>query len=187
MIVYRHLYDLLESIEDCIRNKRILPCLTLLYCGIDVVSSLDRAPHEKTRAAFVRWVENYMLKPKRRSLECSAIDLYAARCGIVHTFTAAADLVDKELARPIAYAWGTAEPSALRAAASALDRNECVVHVRDLIDAFRKGLAEYLVELDNDPSRETRFNKAVSLWFNHVGTEEVSEFLRITSYRVFGV
>src|SRR5689334_18015901 len=117
---------------------------------------------------------------KGRSLDCSAIELYAARCGVVHTFSAKADLVEKRLARPIAYAWGPAEPSMLKAAASALERNECVVHVRDLIDAFRGGLAEYLGELNDDPSREKRFRQAEGAWFAHMGTGEVSDFLRIT-------
>jgi hypothetical protein len=37
-----NLIALLESIEDCLTKRRILPCLMLLYSGIDVVASLER-------------------------------------------------------------------------------------------------------------------------------------------------
>jgi hypothetical protein len=58
MLAFQHnLIDHLDAIEDCLQTRRFLPCLCLLYSGIDVVASLERRPDEGTKSAFVRWVE----------------------------------------------------------------------------------------------------------------------------------
>src|SRR5438477_12737481 len=77
----RNLTELLDSIEDCLAKRRILPCLMLLYSGIDVIASLEAGT--ASRSAFTKWVNRYVLKST--SLSCTASDLYGARCGILHT------------------------------------------------------------------------------------------------------
>src|SRR5271167_3287926 len=89
---YDHVIQQLEAIENCLANRRIVPCLCLLYTVIDVIASLERKPEEGTRAAFVHWVGENMLKTY--PLPCTALELYAARCGVLHTFTP-----DSELSR----------------------------------------------------------------------------------------
>ncbi len=171
----RNMFDLIESIEDCLARHRILPCLTLLYSGIDVVASLDRQSSETSKASFVRWAERYLLTS--RKLPCAAIDLYAARCGVVHTFTAASTLSGKRQARLVVYAWGTAEAEKLAAAATLLQRNDCVIHVRDLIDAFRNGVAAYLEDVEMDSTRRQKFESNVGLWFTQLDREPVDRLL----------
>jgi hypothetical protein len=85
----RHLSDLLVSIDECLTDNRLLPCLVLLYTGIDVIASLE-TEGKAQRDGFIRWVKKYLLKSK--ILECNGIDLYAARCEVVHTFTAESNL-----------------------------------------------------------------------------------------------
>jgi hypothetical protein len=53
--------QLRDSIEDCVSKGRVLSCLTLLYSAIDILASLERHQQEGTKAAFVRWVDTYML------------------------------------------------------------------------------------------------------------------------------
>src|SRR5664280_369361 len=108
---YKAALDLKDSIEDCLVKCRILPCLILLYSGIDVFASLEAQPGQSTKDAFLYWVEAYMLKG--RSLSCSALDLYAARCGIIHAFSWSSDLSRSGKARKIMYAWGTADAAKL--------------------------------------------------------------------------
>ena len=49
-----NLIALLKSIEECLAKGRILPCLMLLYAGIDVVASLEAG--RAGPRAFRRWV-----------------------------------------------------------------------------------------------------------------------------------
>src|SRR4051812_8319969 len=120
---FRHNTDqLVFGIHHCLRLKLILPALILLYTGFDVMGSVESQPGEGTRASFTRWVEKYVLV--QGTLPCTALDLYAARCGVLHTFTAEADLVANQKARRIIYAWGTGNQDDLQTAVQDLGKTD---------------------------------------------------------------
>src|SRR6266702_6028978 len=130
---YKHMVDLLASIDDCASKNRLLPCLTLLYSGIDVMASLDALPNEANQASFVRWVDRYL-----SINDCTPLDIYAARCGIVHTFAADSRLARDGKAKKIAYAWGTGKVEKLKLASLALGRQDWqCLHIGELVIAFR--------------------------------------------------
>ena len=74
-----------DAIDESIAAKRLLPALILCYAVMDITASLQRKAGEGTRAAFERWINKYVLP--REDILCSGTDLYAARCGILHTLT----------------------------------------------------------------------------------------------------
>jgi hypothetical protein len=100
----RHLNDLFAAIVYCYENELLMPCLVLLYSGIDVAASLEPSAGKGVGERFEKWVERYMLKG--RSLPCTARELYAARCAVVHTFTPNSNLSKTGKARVIGYAFG---------------------------------------------------------------------------------
>lgn len=73
----------IKAIDLCIENKLRMPALILVYSGIDIFAALNRPieKNEATREDFKRWCDRYLLS--KNELPCSAIDLYAARCGVV--------------------------------------------------------------------------------------------------------
>src|SRR6266700_5414023 len=173
--VQENLIALLEAVEDCLAKQRILPCLTLLYSGIDVVASLEQTA--STRSTFINWVEEYMLK--NSPLPCTGTDLYGARCGVLHSFSPESDLSKQGKARRIVYAWGKAKAEDLAAAARAMGRDECAVHINELVSAFRVGLADYLEEVMRDSNREQKMKERAGLWFTHMGEDAVKTFLQL--------
>jgi hypothetical protein len=172
----RNLIDLIESIEQCVADKRVLPALTLLYCGIDVVASLEQKPKEGSREAFIRWAETYMLN--NRGLPCNAIELYASRCGIVHRFSAESKLSRSGRARQIIYAWGNQTAVRLAEASKILKRDDVALHVNDLVVALRNGLADYMDDLERSaPERQLSVVKAAGLWLMHMDAGPVDAFI----------
>ena len=217
-----NLIGLLESVEDCLAKRRILPCLMLLYSGIDVIASLETG--KASRSVFIRWVNKYLLKAA--SLSCTALagcgkslnrddsppqglkpslilhdlrgakaplyhsaagfrdffrsllDLYGARCGILHTFSAKSDMSAQGQAREIVYAWGNAKAADLAETSKVLGRNDCVLHLRELINAFRVGLADSLEEVMKDDKRKQKLEAGAGLWFTHLDQETVKTFLK---------
>jgi len=173
---YKNTISMIDSIEDCLEKRRLLPCLVLLYTGLDVMASLERQQSEGTKAAFVRWVDKYFLKAQ--PLSCNATELYAARCGVLHTFTAESDLSRQRKARMLIYAWGDASVEDLAQTAVLLNRDDMVsVHVRDLIDAFQHGIAEYIQELNADFKRQRVVTQRAGLWFINMQPDVIRHFL----------
>lgn len=183
---YRHLFDLIESIEECACKGRILPCLALLYTGIDVVSSFDTGG-EATKSGFVKWVETYFLKAV--PLPCTALDIYGARCAVLHTFTPDSRISRNGEARKLAYAWGKADVKDLVKAQEktaeifGMDdtRNNFVsVHLSDLILAFRKALVNYLDEVEMDSERQNQVERAMGRLYCNMDIATVANFLELS-------
>lgn len=98
----------LRAIQLCLENHLRLPAVTLIYTGIDVVSNLGRpeGKEQANRHDFEARAEKYMACVSR--LGVSGRDLYAARCGVVHSYTFNSRLSRNQEARRIIYAWGCA-------------------------------------------------------------------------------
>jgi len=85
LALYKNIMLLGSGIDACIQKKLTAPALILIYSGIDTAGWLDSSEDYATRTSFMDWVDAYLLKAK--PLQCTAMDLYAARCGLLHTFT----------------------------------------------------------------------------------------------------
>lgn len=91
-----------DAIENNLKLKHELPALTLMYSLIDALSWLSSTSNNtKIRDRFTLWVDKYLLKGG--NLECSALDLYAARCAIIHTLTSDSNLSENGYAKRAIY------------------------------------------------------------------------------------
>ena len=124
--------------------------IILVYCGIDALAYLSMPQdHERVRQEdFVAWVDRYLVF--RDGLRVPGIEVYAARCAVVHTYTAEADLHRAgRVQRKIGYI-DEALPE-IQAAAGV--QNLVLVSVRGLVDAFCGGVQTFLRELVQDGLR----------------------------------
>lgn len=130
-----------------------MPALILIYSGIDIFASLSISKDKRkaTRQDYIDWCNNYILS--NRDLGCHGIDLYAARCSIVHTYTMNSNLSENGKATEIVYSWGKAEPDELQAKLDLAGLNACVVHLDTLAAALREGVTVFIEELEHDKSK----------------------------------
>ncbi len=172
-----HLNNLIRAIELCIGNQLIMPALMLLYSGIDVISALERKPGMGTKASFIHWVDSYMLKSK--PLGCSSVELYGARCGLLHTASSESDLSRSGKARQLNYAWGNAKSHNLKTAGNLLNHPDILtVHVNELLDAFKTGLISYFREIDESEERRNVVLKNAGIWMTELLLSLVNDFLK---------
>ena len=111
--LFKNYYQLIQATDDCINKHMIMPALILIYSAIDSagwIASDDLDEGVGTR--FQNWVNKWMLKSGK--LKCTAEELYAARCGVLHTLTPNSTLSEKKGVKRIAYAWGKAKHEGLR-------------------------------------------------------------------------
>jgi hypothetical protein len=176
----KNLLELAEGIETCIERRLQRPALILLYSAIDIASWLTGDNSDaKVGDRCTAWVDSYMLKAK--PLNCTAIDLYAARCGVVHTMTSEARLIDQGRARRVLYGWGNAKTADLQETIRRMGQESefAAVHVEELRDAWRLGLARLQGEMDADPALVCRVYERAAQFFGDLSTGLVGQFLAL--------
>jgi hypothetical protein len=144
----------LKSIALSLENELPEQALALIYSGIDTLGLLDAPPSvsDATRSTFMPWCETYII-PRVQSVEgdpLTAIDLYAARCGVLHTSTPASNLGRKGDAREIWYQFkGKTGINLL----SVLPLHPLRIDVEVLASALRDGGLAFFADIQKDPAR----------------------------------
>lgn len=85
-----------------------IPAIMLTYAMIDIMCWLDlpefksdgNPTTKQIRSDFIRWCDKHIV---HRLPGCRGIDLYAARCGLLHMLSTHSELVDNGDARSIGY------------------------------------------------------------------------------------
>src|SRR5271157_5053173 len=163
------------AIDYCIEQNLLMPALILIYSAIDSIS-WAASENRSVRIRFLTWVNKWMLK--KYPLPCTAIELYAARCGIIHTLTPNSDLSENEGVRRISYAWSTAKQKDLEEAINLLKYPGIVgVHINDLSFSFRNGLYDFIDALEKDKKRKELFTQKAGKHFANLEPSIMSEFL----------
>ncbi len=165
-----------SAIDTCLRERHIWPALALLYAGIDVVASLEASPQLGNRDSFTVWAERYVSPTQK--LGCTALELYAARCGLLHACTSKSDLSRQGKARQILYAWGEARTETLRELSKKNRKGQYVVmHVEDLRNQFRRAILAWFEEVAREPARRARIESSASMWLTNVDQKVVEQAL----------
>lgn len=148
----RQAIDILNGIDVCLRSQPALalPALMLIYAGVDGMAyvSLHEAQLDVHAADFKAWAHKYLLPAS--GLACTADDLYAARCGIVHSHQVDSRLAREGKARHVWYHVGSEGiyliPFHLKAHV-----NPIVVPIDQLAAAFQQAVDKFFQDIEKDP------------------------------------
>ncbi len=136
---------LISSIELCIGNQLGVPSQILTYATIDIMAWLDRDKNhpDVQRSDFIKWVDAYLLPGSQ--LSCTAIDLYAARCSLIHSYSAESKLSREGKARELFYAWPPADERELQTLVDHFGgRDAQAVGIENLLGALKQGVAKFI-------------------------------------------
>lgn len=137
--------EIIQSIEFNISKQLFLPALILIYTGIDILGYIAYG-EIKVKDRFTRWVDEYMYRLQKQKQ--TSMDLYAARCSILHTLTSESDLYKNGKAKRIFYAWGDASLDDLNKAINHIEHEEILtLNINDLYILFQNG---YLLFIESD-------------------------------------
>lgn len=118
------------------------------------MASLDgpRAREDVTRQDFVAWVDRY-LRPGS-PLECTALELYGARCALLHTYGSESALSRAGKIRQILHARGARAPIDLAATLFVTRPDDyVVVFLSELRAAFRQAVERFDSALATDTEK----------------------------------
>jgi len=171
--------ELVAIARHCFATGHLLPGLILLYSTVDIVASLDRpeSKEDVTRTDFVSWVDKYM-RPTS-TLRCNAINLYAARCGLLHTYAPGSKLSREGAAKEIYYAWGTGKVETLEKLMKAQRWHipACAIHVDTLLKVFEVGVQRFRRDIGTDTQKADRVYARAAKFFGALSTDLASRAL----------
>jgi|688.fasta_scaffold839387_2 hypothetical protein len=145
-----------RATEKCIEDKLWLPALVLIYSYIDSLAwleSTDDSIHGSVR--FQAWADKWLLS--RGNLNCSSIDLYGARSGLLHRMTSDSNLSEKGRARRIIYDYVGVDPSSLLKDHHISSGELVVVNLVTLANETNDAAVEFMGSCDHDSSVRARF------------------------------
>jgi len=145
-----------RDITVLLENKCYRGALILIYSTIDAIT-FSSSPKVKTdRHDFINWCETYLriigINERKEAYKLSGIDLYGARCSMVHTY---GHMLESDLSKQgkcciIGYMDGRVKqnPPTLKTSLISGQENLLVmVSVFDLSDALFKGINDFLIDL----------------------------------------
>jgi len=127
-------------------------------------------------------VPHYDAPAASRIEDGSSLDLYAARCGIVHTFMAESDLSDEGQVEKVLYAWGASRADTMSRALRLTGMTGwAMVQIEDLIEAFKLGVTKFLGELGDAPERPAGVYNRAGKWLTTQPAEQRNEMIRLSA------
>jgi hypothetical protein len=149
------IFEITKAIDICASSKLLIPSLTLIYSGIDMLGwlDIDDVTTDASRKSFKCWATDYILAPGSE-LTCTADDLYSARCGLLHIRSSESRDTRSGSARRIFYAWGNSSAEDLQKVIDLHPTEKAVaVHFNTLFKQFVDGAMRFRSRLESDATK----------------------------------
>jgi hypothetical protein len=138
----------LAAIDLCFREGLFTESLVLLYAGIDALAWLALPSGDVNGSDFVKWVNTYLLPDS--GLQCTAEDIWAARCGLLHSSIAESRKSREGAAREISYLLND-DGQALVHVMAKTPLPAINIRIDHLIAAFRKAIDSFQSAIGQQP------------------------------------
>ena len=136
----------------------------LIYSGIDTMAylSMPDGREDVKGPDFIKWADGYISFPCKEQV--TGLELYGARCGMVHTYSIASRLSRQGKCRQIGYVDQSVPEVSYN---PAISTDLVIVSISALAEAFFAGVDKFLVNsfADKDKAKtiEKRLQKLVHL------------------------
>lgn len=150
-----------EPIQLCMKEDHPRAALQLMYAAIDALAKLGlpKSVTKCTRADYGAWCKRYFRFNNNEKVE--GLEWFAARSGFLHNYSASTQLSKKGKVRMIGYYSGEGPDVIYKPNES---KELVMVRVDGLIEAFYKGLDQFVIDLFEKLDEETiqdRFDEMI--------------------------
>ena len=149
-----------EAAELCRQRALDVPMLVLIYTAIDTLAWAFHGDKViQVRQRFTALCESYVLPGS--NIQCTALELYAARCSVLHTLGWESELSRSGKARSVFYSFGTDDPTLAQAALDLTNPGEFVsLKADDLLAAVQRTVATLEASAPKDDDLARRLSTA---------------------------
>ena len=158
-----------DAIKTLVVANRYVQALVVLYSAIDTLAWASLASGDVTRSAFCQWVNTY-IKPEKQ-IGCTAQDLYAARCAILHSSTTDSKMSREGQASELWYVTSAHSMDSLQLYVQRVGARAKVVHFTSLVAAFTDGVMNFGDELRTDQNRARICAERMRHWLRFLTKE----------------
>ena len=144
-----------RDIQTALDNKCLRAAVILVYSGIDTMAYLGMPDEQEDvrRDDFVDWAERYIDLDGNRDV--SGLDLYGARCAMLHSYSVASRLSREGKCKEVGYM--VCDRAVIYNPDKSTDL--VLVSVHHLAKALLNGIDQFLVHLFADKQRAAVANK----------------------------
>lgn len=135
--------SILKGISVAIDNGCYGSSVILIYAGIDAMAFLGLPALREyvTRKDFVNWVDRYM--KFNGEVQLLGVELYSARCGMLHTYSPFSELTREGKARVIGYV----DEASIEVMIDNDVPDLVIVSIKALAQAFSRGVQAFVDEI----------------------------------------
>lgn len=140
----------------CRKNELVMPAVAMIYSSIDTMAwlSCPATQMDVKKDDFISWADRYLLPDS--GLTCTALELYSARCGVLHTMTPESNIVRTAGARKVLYGWGNHDARLLDGFGEHVGEPCVGVDVDALIRAFDAAVERFVDDTERDEDLKNR-------------------------------
>jgi len=154
-----------QGIRVTLENECFGSALILICSGIDTMAFLNMPANQEdvTRKDFVEWTEKYVRFPCKEQV--TGLELYGARCGLLHSYTIFSKLSREGKCRYIGYIDQMIPEIKYD---KKINADFVMVSIKAFASAFMSGIDKFLIDVfsDNQKSKmvEQRLDKLIHLF-----------------------
>jgi len=150
-----------DSIDFTLKNEHITASLILTFSAIDCMASLIKPEGQKkvTGDDFQGWVEKYMEADQDQSYQYQGIDLWGARCGLVHRYSPHSDISERGECKIFQYHDGGNHKYD-----SSISENVIMISAPRLIRDFYEAMDMFLKDLEDEKLRDMANHRVPTLF-----------------------
>ena len=156
--------SIVKDIDYAYKYKILGGCIILILSAIDAMAALAMPSEKKDvdRKDFMNWTSKYMKTDPGQKYQYDPIDIYGARCGIVHRYSSNSDLSDSGSCKIFGYHDGSDH-----AYNENIDNNLVMISITRFKEDFKKAVIKFLKDALNDCSLKQRIESRLESLFNY--------------------
>ena len=158
----RFRFETVDAIRHLAGAGYYTQALVLLYSAIDALAWAALPTGDSTGADFRNWVREYM--DPDTQIGCSPEDLYAARCGLLHSSTAESRISRTGQASELWYVTSARSAARLDDHQKRVGTTAKVVYFTAFVAAFADAVMRFSGDSARDPQRSASANARVQNW-----------------------
>lgn len=168
--------DVFSAIDMCRERKLSTPLLVLVYSAIDTLAwTVYGENMNEVKMRFLEFCERYLLPNER--IPCTALELYAARCAVIHSLGWESKLTTDGHARSLFYSFGMNDLKVAQEAYDLLRPGQFIgISADELIAVTRRANHSLSKEAESDIGLRDRMDFVRGKQYMHLQQHE-SELL----------